>query len=230
VALKLEELLIFNGIGVSLSRRADIACGGATTNNQDVTNQINFANNSNSDIAIAIHFNSASPFAHGTEVLYTNYPSRNEDEIKLAQLLLNELVACNGLTNRGLKETPSGVGVIKKVFKPTVLSECCFISNESEKIWCSDPFHNWLLAEAHAKAVCKFFGIEYKEYPKLENIKIGVVDMLLQWQKDLGNKAIDSLVEKGLLQKSDSDGWKGKLEGYPQNWLFFEMMNRLCKL
>lgn len=162
VALKLAYLLKGNNIIPNLSRTTDVACGGARTVGADVTNQINFANNSNAQIAIAIHFNSSTNnTATGTEVLYTSYPAKNDNEIWLANLLLEELVNTIKLPNRGLKEIPSGVGVIKKVHKPCVLSECVFISNDKESIWCSDEQHNWLLAIAHARAICRYFGITF---------------------------------------------------------------------
>lgn len=172
VGLKLKQLLEFNGFDAVISRTADIACGGAKTVSQDITNQINFANKSGADIAIAIHFNSsANKTATGTEVLYTNYPTRDENEIRLAKLLLEELVNTTKLRNRGLKETPSGVGVIKKVKIPCVLSECAFVSNDKESIWCSDEQHNWQLARAHARAICRYFGKEYIDLVKT-NVKL----------------------------------------------------------
>lgn len=195
VALKLDYLLKYNGFQTALSRTTDIACGGAKTVSQDVTNQINFANNSGANIAIAIHFNSSTnKTATGTEVLYTNYPTRNENEIRLAKLLLEELVNVTKLSNRGLKETPSGVGVIKKVKIPCVLSECAFISNDKESIWCSDEDHNWQLAIAHAKAVCRFYNNEFKN-PLKE-----MMDLFKDVEKGRwSEKSIERLVELGIL-------------------------------
>lgn len=196
IALKLDYLLKYNGFQTVLSRITDVACGGAKISTQDVTNQINFANKSGADIAIAIHFNSSTnKTATGTEVLYTNYPTRDENEIRLAKLLLEELVNTTKLPNRGLKETPSGVGVIKKVKIPCVLSECAFVSNDKESIWCSDEQHNWQLAIAHAKAICRYYSITFKN-PLLEVF----LEMFKDVEKDRWSaKSIERLNKLGLI-------------------------------
>lgn len=163
VALKLAALLKANGIDCVLSRTTDIACGGAKTSTQDVTNQIAFVNSAGADIAVAIHFNSsAAKTATGTEVLYCDLIYPNPNEAKLANLLLAELVMVTELSNRGLK-TPDNISIVKKSKIPCVLSECAFVSNDAESIWCSDPAHQQKLAVAHAKAICRYFGIIYKE-------------------------------------------------------------------
>ncbi|MDD4588028.1 MAG: N-acetylmuramoyl-L-alanine amidase [Heliobacteriaceae bacterium] len=164
VALKLSYLLRENGIEPVLSREEDIACSGATTVSRDVTNQTRFANNSEADIAIAIHFNGfTNPAAHGIEVLYTNYPAENPYEVSLAQGLLAELVTHTGMADRGIKEIPQGIGVLKYVKIPCVLSENGFVTNDQESIWCADEEHNWILAKAHAIAICNYFGLPYQD-------------------------------------------------------------------
>jgi len=176
VALKLGELLKFNDFEVIYSRTTDIACGGAKTSTQDVTNQVSFVNNSGANIAIAIHYNgSTSASAHGIEVLYSNLMYPNPNEAKLAKLLLNELVLTTGLTNRGLK-TPNNISIIKKSKIPCVLSECAFVTNDKESIWCSDENHQWKLAQAHAKSICKYFGKEYIDMEKT-TIKLNGKDL-----------------------------------------------------
>jgi len=164
VGLKLTNLLKYNNINSNMSRITDDAIWGATNTKDDVNWQIQFANESDADIAVAIHFNSSvNKSANGVEVLFSQYPSYDENEMKLANLVLNELVFATGLSNRGVKQIDSGIGVIKKVYKPTILIECAFVSNDNEVVWVSSESHQWILAKAIAKGVCKYFGVEYKE-------------------------------------------------------------------
>lgn len=164
VGLKLKNLLELNGITGNMSRTTENAIWGATNTKDDVNWQIQFANESDADIAIAIHFNSSTnKSAKGTEVLFSQYPSYDENELRLANLVLNELIFATGLSNRGVKQIDSGIGVIKKVYKPTILVENAFVSNDDEVIWCSDESHQWILAKAITKGVCKYFGVEYKD-------------------------------------------------------------------
>ena len=98
VALFLATILKLHNIDCALSRTTDIACGGAKTSGQDVTNQISFVNRSGADIAIAIHFNSSIyKTATGTEVLYSDLMYPNPNEAKLAKQILNELVSATRL-------------------------------------------------------------------------------------------------------------------------------------
>ena len=195
IALKLGELLKFNDIEVVYSRTSDIACGGAKTSSQDVSNQISFVNNSGANIAIAIHFNgSTNASAHGVEVLYSDLLYPNPNEAKLAKLLLDELVLTTGLTNRGLK-TPDYISIVKKSKIPCVLSECSFVTNDAESIWCSDENHQWELAKAHAKAICKYFGLTYKEFKKEEMLEMFKDVEKGRWSA----KSIERLVELEIL-------------------------------
>lgn len=162
VAIMAKQLLEFNGYEVAMSRTSDIACGGATTSNQDVNNQIAFGNQSGADLAVSIHYNSASsPSAHGVEALYSQYNGFTSKNIELATLLTNEVAAATGLTNRGIKDSGRSVGVVRAVNIPVALIECAFVSNDAESIWCSDAEHMLVIAKAIAQAVCKYNGKEY---------------------------------------------------------------------
>lgn len=159
VALKLAVLLNSNGLDSVLSRTSDRACGDAQTPAQDVANQIDFVNRCGADIAVAIHFNgSVNINATGTEVLYSDARYPHPRKAELAGLLLAELAAATGLRNRGLK-TPDQVSLLTKTKIPCVLSECAFVSNDRESVWCSDPDHQQQLAAAHARAICRYFGL-----------------------------------------------------------------------
>lgn len=48
---------------------------------------------------------------------------------------------------------------------------------------------------------------------------------LAQWQKEMGEKAVDELASKGLV--SNPKDWKAKLAEPTPNWLLFEMLRRL---
>lgn len=176
VALKLAELLEYNKITTVLSRHVDIACGGAKNTRDDITNQVSFGNNSGADLAVSIHFNSvADKSAHGVEVLYNTSLYNDTNRKRLSQLLLDELVNTTQLTNRGLK-TPDNISVIKKIKIPVALTECAFVSNNTEHVWCSDEDKMWALAIAHAKAICNYLGVTYKGVATMKSINIVVGD------------------------------------------------------
>jgi len=150
---KLKSKLEFNGFKVNL------------LNDRDVNAQINFVNNNKCDLAIALHFNAFNEKVSGVEVLYSDVaPGYNKNTtLKFADILLNQLIKDTGMVNRGLKKTNSGVGIIKRTKFPTVLSENGFIDHPTEYLWAKDDNKLNILAESHCKAVCEYFGIEYKD-------------------------------------------------------------------
>ena len=195
VGLKLKELLELNGIEVVMSRTTDVACWGAIATNGDVNNQIYFGNNSGADIAVAIHFNSSTnDAAHGVEALYSQYNGLTIENVKLSNLLLEEIVSATGLNSRGIKDTAKSIGVVRGINIPVSLTECAFVSNPGEVIWCSDPAHHVILARAHAKAICRYFGIEYKE-------EIEVPEWM---QKIMDRSVAAGLIESGKHNPNDA--------------------------
>jgi len=173
LSLAIKDMLIYNGFKVFLARE------GYTYNNTDtngmVNEQINFGNSVPSDIVIAIHFNSSVyKTAHGIETLYSTLNSFSNESKYLAELIQEELINATGLTDRGVKVVNSGVGVIKKIKRPTVLTENGFISNNEEYVWATNPDKIKILAEAHTKAICRYFGIEYKKKVEYPVVKIKV--------------------------------------------------------
>ncbi len=60
-----------------------------------------------------------------------------------------------------------------------------------------------------------------------KDLKEGLVlDKLAEWERKMGEDAVDALSQKGLL--SNPEKWLQELGNVPQNWLFFVMMNRLA--
>ena len=152
LAKKLKFKLEFNGFKVNL------------LNEKNVTAQINFVNNHKCDLAIALHFNAFNEKASGVEVLYSDIAPgfHQSTTLKFANILLNHLVKDTGMVNRGLKKTNSGVGIIKRTKYPTVLSENGFVDHPTEYLWAVENSKLEILADSHCKAVCEYFGVEYK--------------------------------------------------------------------
>jgi len=151
LANKLKSKLEFNGFKVNL------------LNDRNVTTQINFVNNNKCDLAVSLHFNAGG--GHGIEVLYSNTAPgyHSSTTLKVANILLKHLVNDTGLTNRGIKLTNSGVGIIKRTNFPTILSENGFVDHPTEYLWAKDNEKLEILANAHCKAICEYFGIKYKD-------------------------------------------------------------------
>jgi len=225
LANKLKFKLEFNGFKVNL------------LNEKNVTAQINFVNSHKCDLAISLHFNAFNEKASGVEVLYSDIaPGYHQSTtLKFANILLNHLVKDTGMINRGVKLINSGVGIIKRPVYPVVLSENGFVDHPTEYLWAKDDNKLEILAESHCKAVCEYFGVEYKieDKNKKENNNNKKEEdnmVLLDWQKDLGTKAIDILSKKGII--TNPEIWKEEknLESPIPGWLFFEIIKRIVEV
>ena len=95
-----------------------------------LNDRVKIANNANVDMFISIHFNAASPGAHGIETFkYRN--TKNPVSHKLAENVHKQLIQNTKLYDRGVKE--SGFYVIKYTNMPAILVELGFITNDKEE-------------------------------------------------------------------------------------------------
>ena len=91
------------------------------------------SNNVGADLFVAIHCNSATPSASGTETFFCQGSANGE---KLAQAVQSRIVSTLGTVDRGIKDdtqSASGsLGVLRKTACPAVLIETAFISNAND--------------------------------------------------------------------------------------------------
>lgn len=88
------------------------------------------ANNSNADIFVSIHCNSAgNPNAKGTETLV--YALDGGKSNLLAKCIQSQIVNSLGTVDRGVKERPD-LCVLRNTYMPAVLVETAFISNTED--------------------------------------------------------------------------------------------------
>lgn len=130
--------------------------------------RINLANNSNADLFISIHHNSAGAEAQGIETYYSSKPqeaefggnldsNRIEKSKQMARDINNEIANKLHLKNRGAKDSAYMVCMDTKM--PAVLVEVGFITNKEEAERCSDSNNQQKVAEAIAEVVSKNFKL-----------------------------------------------------------------------
>lgn len=157
IALRLRPLLEFNGISVIMTRDGDYAPGHLENAlNAELTERSNIANNAKVDLLVSIHVNSGG--GEGQEELVYATGGRAETA---ANKLLPYLVAAGNWSNRGVKS--QNVSVLRKTNMPAILTENGFIDNAADAAKLKDPSFRQALAVAHAKGICDYFGITYKE-------------------------------------------------------------------
>ena len=130
VAIYLKQYLEEKGYKIIMTREATDR---DTSNlNKSLSDRYNLANNSNADLFISIHHNSAtSVTASGTEVYYCNDgTSRVAKSKALATKAVNNIVNNTGFKNRGAKD--NSFAVLKNTKMPAILVEGGFMSNPNE--------------------------------------------------------------------------------------------------
>lgn len=119
---KVIELLKANGHTVY-----DCTDDVGTTQNANLRNIVNKCNSHKVDLDVSIHLNAGG--GTGTEVYVYSDSSRAKG---YAQRIVNNISNSLGIRNRGVK-TRANLYVLRKTKSPSLLVECCFVDNATDK-------------------------------------------------------------------------------------------------
>jgi len=157
IALQLTPLLLYNGIGVGLTRTGDYAPGHLENDlNGELNQRVSISDQYGADLFVSIHINSGG--GTGEEVLITGTGGKAE---QAANKVYSQINSISGWANRGVKT--QNVLVLRKSAAPAILTENGFIDSVSDSAKLKDPAFIHSLAVAHAKGICQYFSIDYKE-------------------------------------------------------------------
>lgn len=176
-----------------------------TQEDTPLATRVNRANSSNADVFVSIHYNAFNGVwgnHGGVEVHHYKTSTKGK---KLAQLVQAELVKATGLRDRGIKDYD--FYVTRKTNMPAILCECGFMDNLEEAKLMLDESYQWKVAEAIAKGICNYLGIEYvpKAESKPEPKPAGNVLYKVQVGAFADPKNAEAMLER--LKKSGFDGF-----------------------
>jgi len=152
----LKPLLQYNGFTVTMTRDGDFVNGPHSTQLKSLQTRVNIAENAKADLFVSVHINAGG--GTGTEVLIAGTGGR---AYTAAQYVYNQINKITGWANRGVKV--QNVHVLRETSMPAILTENGFIDHASDSAKLKDPAFIHALAVAHAKGICDYFGIAYKE-------------------------------------------------------------------
>jgi len=157
---------------VVLTRDGDLVSGltAGYSLMQSLQTRCDIANQAKVDLFVSVHIN-ATPGGTGAEVLIQG---AGGDAEVAAKAMLPFLVNAGGWANRGVKV--QNTWVLKQTNMPAILTESGFIDNVNDGAKLARSEFRQALALAHAKGICKYFGITYKEETK---VVLGVAVLLL---------------------------------------------------
>ncbi|HBW37498.1 N-acetylmuramoyl-L-alanine amidase [Desulfosporosinus sp. BICA1-9] len=171
ICLKLRSILEYNGIKCILTREGDYAPGYLSALNGDLSTRVKIAEEAKADLFISVHINAGG--GTGVEVLISGRGGRAETA---ANKVLPYLVQVGGWANRGVKT--QNVLVLRETSMPAILTENGFIDNIKDIAKVKEPNFRQSLAVAHAKGICDYFGVQYKEPvpgPPIANVMYRVI-------------------------------------------------------
>ncbi|MEO0414307.1 MAG: N-acetylmuramoyl-L-alanine amidase [Verrucomicrobiota bacterium] len=169
-ALRLEQILLKNGLKTILTRRSDVYIS--------LGQRVNFANQQKKAIFVSLHYNHATPSAKGLETFalapqgttpthggssYWSSPlkgnERDAENIALAaavhaQVIYDQNAYKLSPVDRGIKR--ARYNVLRGINKPAMLFEGGFVSNSSEGKLINDPNHRQRLAQSIATGILRF--------------------------------------------------------------------------
>lgn len=156
IASKLKPML--EGVGIEvIMTRTHLAHNIGVEYKDSLAERCRIANNNKCDLFISIHCNSHPDLSsNGTEVLVHRYGGEAE---KLAEKVLDRIVADFGTYNRGVKEY--NAKVLRSTDMPAILVETAFISNSKEAELLKDKQSEF--AKAIFEGVCDYLGLNAKQ-------------------------------------------------------------------
>ena len=150
-ATLVKQYLHQKGYRVILTRSRDVFIS--------LTKRTTIANDTKSKVFVSIHYNAfKNPQAKGIEVYYYNRGSkwRQNASKKLAQLVLDGMIASTGAKNRGVKT--GNFHVIRETHMPAILIEGGFITNPQEHSNLSDQKYVEKMSLSIANAIEKYLS------------------------------------------------------------------------
>ncbi len=156
ICLKLKSILEYNSINIILTRAGDYAPEYQNNLNRDLSARVQIAEAAQVDLFLSVHINAGG--GTGVEVLISGTGGRAETA---ANKVLPYLVQAGGWANRGVKT--QDVFVLRETSMPAILTENGFIDQVKDTAKLKDPNFRQSLAVAHAKGICDYFGVQYKE-------------------------------------------------------------------
>ncbi len=122
--------------------------------------RVSIANNANPEIFVSIHYNSCpNKTAHGIEVLYhqsnVKKTKANTSRI-LANTVLAKVVNRTKALSRGVKNR-NNLKVIKETNMPSIIVECGFLTNPTERDWIRKKSYQDKIAKGIAEGIDSFF-------------------------------------------------------------------------
>ena len=181
LALK-EELESYDGVTVVMTRETDVRP--SENLSTDLSSRVDTAAAADADALVSVHFNSASPIAHGAEVWYGNSSSYNywthTQGRTLSSNIQNQLTAL-GLADRGIKtrdneyyDYPDGstgdyYAIIRQAREenmPGIIVEHAFVTSSSDAQKLHDPAFVRSLGVADATGIAQTYGLSKGTWEK----------------------------------------------------------------
>ena len=182
VANRVAQKLQNSGMSVVMTRDSDFYVG--------LVERANIANQTGADVFVSIHCNSGPSTAQGTEVW--SYPGEAEDK-RLAEKLLERIIARTGLHSRGTKE--ENFAVLRLTRCPAALVELGFISNVQEEQLMKTFDYQDQASTAIVEGIKQYMGIvEVQDVQELESV----------------NDIVWELANRGIMD--DKEFWLKKLQ------------------
>ena len=155
ICLKLKPLLEFNRISAILTREGDYAPGHLENDpNGELWARVKTAEEVRADLFVSVHINAGG--GTGVEVLIQGTGGQAE---VVAGKVLGYLVQTGDWANRKVKN--QNILVLRETSMPAIRTENGFIDNAKDSSKLKDPNFRHLLAVAHAKGICDYFGVQY---------------------------------------------------------------------
>jgi len=206
IAMQLRSMLLFNGIEVVMTRDGDYAPGHVENDqNGELWARVKIAKEAKADLFVSVHINAGG--GTGVEVLVIGTGGRAET---VAEKVLPYLVQAGGWANRGVKT--QNVMVLRETSMPAILTENGFIDKVTDAAKLKGPNFFQTLAVAHAKGICDYFGVKYKELAVVTPASNVMHRVILDGKQTMALSSQDAAIAEVKRQVDTGQAQKGSVQ------------------
>lgn len=190
VALKIEAHLKRCGIDV---------LNVSSTDNDSLADRVNRANAANADIFVAVHYNAYDGKfdAYDPEGLSVHIYGMGGGAERLAKAVHAQLIKGTVQKDRGI--VVNNFYVLRNTTMPAILTENGFMDNKREAMLMIDPDFQDEVAEEHARGICNYFGVSYKD-PQI-TVNDPKDEQIQKLQADLSAMTTRAVTAEGKLKR-----------------------------
>lgn len=169
------------------------------------------ANRAKADLFVSVHYNAIDgkfdgPGKDPQGVAVYIWPGSTKGR-SIGEKVLKELLRLTGQKQYGKGVIEQNFHVLRESNMPAILTESGFMDNEKEALLMITPEYQRIVAEAHARGICAYFGKKYVPAPSAAVPVAVVVEKSNGTKTESKGRPLNPDVAESIIKSFLSPGW-----------------------